>query len=370
MREDRIARITAILLIAMLEFGNPEKAEAQGTVNFTNLGGGANAPIQGMGGLREGDEFSAQLVLSNGIGIGKPAGFLFSGIFAGGIRVVPGIPPGERVDFFVEVDHLGRVHGRSRNFSLVLGGGGTPPLPPPTLTSLDSFHLLDEPLLKGISDEYYFDPFIGCIWISPIGAHILTLYLIPGFDTDDEDGYEFCEAYERVSPTLKIDYSLQIDGSLELTWPAGSVMKLFASSSLSGENSVLVTGASYSNGQHFVAISPSAPKMFYWLAGQTNADEDPFLNESSGEIPSPNPPAASSGSNFPKTIDYRLLANGRMEIKWPIGTTLIRSGELGGQRRRFVVAPSLIMDGLNVQTFTTASNQYFFWLVEKPETEE
>jgi hypothetical protein len=271
--EKLMKRIAATLLLVVLGFGYCSKAKAQGTVNFTNLGGGANAPVFTNDGLldQEGG-FSAHLVLSNGIDIGQPTGFLFSGIFAGGIRVVPGIPPGERVDFFIAVEHFGKYHGQSRDFSLVLGGGETPHLPPPTLTGMGSFSASSEPYLTGISDEYFFNPSIGCMWRSPSGD-LLTLYLLPGLETDDEDGYEFCESFERVSPSLKIDYSLQIDGSLELTWPAGSVLKLFASSLLSGENSVLVTGASYSNGNHSVAISPSAPKMFYWLAEKTETEE-------------------------------------------------------------------------------------------------
>ena len=65
--------------------------------------------------------------------------------------------------------------------------------------------------------------------------------------------------------------------------------------------------------------------------------------------------------NVPKTIDYRVLENGRLELRWPSGTTLWRSRELGGQRR-FVVNGVNTGDGRQVRAVGTAAEHYFFWL--------
>lgn len=63
----------------------------------------------------------------------------------------------------------------------------------------------------------------------------------------------------------------------------------------------------------------------------------------------------------PKTIGYRLLENGCLELRWPIGTALLRSRQPGGSNRSRVSSTST-QDGLNVWTAATSAPQFFFWL--------
>ena len=253
-------RFKVILFVLVLSLSSLGELAAQGTVNFSNIGVGAGG-IDGPGGtIQRGDGFSAQLVLSNGMRIGNPTDFLCCGFFSGGIRIFPGIPPGEEVEVFIVIERNGKTHGRSPNFSITLGGAERPPLPPPILIGLTRFNVFSGPLLVGISKEYYYNPFIGCMEKHSTGDLL----------THDE----FCEPFEVESPSsLKIDFSLQLDGGLKLTWLAGSELSLVASSSLSGDKPVSVSGVSYSDGYHSVRIEPTAPKMFYWLAGESVADE-------------------------------------------------------------------------------------------------
>ena len=64
--------------------------------------------------------------------------------------------------------------------------------------------------------------------------------------------------------------------------------------------------------------------------------------------------------NHPKTIEYRVLANGRLEIKWPVGVTLRQGREPGGESR--VRTPKGRQDGWNIIALPMARSQYFFWL--------
>jgi hypothetical protein len=133
-----------------------DKAQAQGTVHFTNLGpdGGLIAAINAPGGnsFKAGDGFSAQLFLSNGPPIGEPTGFSCCSIFDGGIRVFPSIPPGDEVEIYVGIEREGRISGRSDSFSIVLGGDETDS-PAPRLTGLKGFDAFSKSLVSEITDS-------------------------------------------------------------------------------------------------------------------------------------------------------------------------------------------------------------------------
>lgn len=120
---------------------------AQGTVVFTNFGGGVIAPVIGPDGLlgsRSG--FMAQLQLADSTNVGDPAPFLANGWFVDGTRTVDGAAPGETVDLQVAVSNSdGSVTGVSEVISITLGGDGTPPTPPAALAGLIPFEVRTPP---------------------------------------------------------------------------------------------------------------------------------------------------------------------------------------------------------------------------------
>ena len=65
--------------------------------------------------------------------------------------------------------------------------------------------------------------------------------------------------------------------------------------------------------------------------------------------------------DLPKTIDFQVLDNGRLEMRWPFGTTLWRSRELGGERR-FKVDGTGSNGGRHIRRVATSAPHYFFWL--------
>jgi hypothetical protein len=56
---------------------------AQGTVSFSNIGGGGNAPISDAFGTPLDSEYRAQLLLADGTKVGDTASFLSEGLFSG-----------------------------------------------------------------------------------------------------------------------------------------------------------------------------------------------------------------------------------------------------------------------------------------------
>ena len=64
-------------------------------------------------------------------------------------------------------------------------------------------------------------------------------------------------------------------------------------------------------------------------------------------------------------IRYSLFENGKLELRWPVGATLMRSGTLGERDEAVVVRKSSSAGGRNVRFFSTRlEDKHFFWLAE------
>ncbi len=133
-----------------------------GTIYFTNLGGGVDAPIYGADGATplQGDACVAQLYAGTSAArlaaVGSPLPFLTgdgAGYFHGEIRVVPGVAPGSAVfvqvrawkvsegDTYETAAAKGSAHGTSAILTVVTGNAGLPPTLPTPLAGLTSFRL-------------------------------------------------------------------------------------------------------------------------------------------------------------------------------------------------------------------------------------
>ncbi len=142
-------------------------AYAQGTVNFSNVGAGLNAPVFDVGGVTKltGSGFLAQLYVGSSTSeasLAAVAGttpFLASGgFFTGGTKTLAQAP-GSRPFFQVRAWEAsggatydaaltaGAKAGKSTVFQIGadLGGVGSPATPPATLLGLTSFSLVPEP---------------------------------------------------------------------------------------------------------------------------------------------------------------------------------------------------------------------------------
>ena len=139
----------------------PEKVPG-GLVTFANIGDGLSAPILDVLGVPLGDDFRAQLQHANGIDIGLPTPFIGEGFFSGGVRQVDGVGLGENTSLRVAVlNRSDKIVGVSDPFSIVLGGAGDPPAPPPGLLGLQPFRISTQSprsrLVDGLIAQFPFD---------------------------------------------------------------------------------------------------------------------------------------------------------------------------------------------------------------------
>ena len=118
--------------------------EGGGSLNFSNLGSGVNAPVT----ICDSNEVvgpaaSAQLWVGSSRDalsqVGGSTGFLANGFFSAGARTVP-FPPGSAVFAQIRVEQ-GDLLGESNIIQVRLGGGGTPPEPPASLAGLRPFSI-------------------------------------------------------------------------------------------------------------------------------------------------------------------------------------------------------------------------------------
>ena len=146
------------------------KIQAQGEINFANVGVGLNAPVFDVDGVTRlaGPAFQAELYVGSSASessltaVPGTVPFLSgtsAGYFTGGTKTLPGYPPGSRPFFQVRVWEVaggvsydaamaaGAKYGKSTVFQLIggLGGPGPPPGPVATLLGLTSFSLVSEP---------------------------------------------------------------------------------------------------------------------------------------------------------------------------------------------------------------------------------
>lgn len=87
-----------------------------------------------------------------------------------------------------------------------------------------------------------------------------------------------------------------------------------------------------------------------WLL-ETHPDSLPFLPGEPAEPP-PLPP---------KVISFKMVGGNRMELRWPMAHTLLRSRILEGERRT-VVTGVFDGEGMVVKRIGTTAPQFFFWL--------
>ena len=141
---------------------------AQGTVNFTNIGAGLNAPVFDVDGVTPlaGPAFRAQVYVGSSasesslVAFPVTVPFIFSGYFQAGSRALPGFPPGSKPFFQVRAWEAaggasyeaalaaGKKVGKSTVFQLQDPVGLSDPNwgpPPPLLWGLTSFSLVPEP---------------------------------------------------------------------------------------------------------------------------------------------------------------------------------------------------------------------------------
>ena len=271
-------RTSALGLVSILGFCGI--IDAQGTLNFSNIGGGVDSPVSYNGKLL-GAGWSIELILllpeeppeeplppppsdsyvfpefREGFRIAGPAHFLVSGYFIGGVVKIPGIPPGEEVDLVVVVSRnfnqngfsLYEGQGISAPFPVVLGGLGEPPSLPTSLSELLPFD-------AGYT-WFYGGGFRSCD--GPDGA--LSNEAISHCDGVIAGWVDWDE---KVIPELNFDVGM--GGVLRLSWLAGSSMRLFGSDSLSRSNGEIVTDVVYEEGYQILTIAPNEPKKFFWLA--------------------------------------------------------------------------------------------------------
>ena len=146
------------------------KIQAQGVINFANIGAGLNAPVFDVDGATKlaGPAFQAQVYVGSSTdessltAVSPKEPFLSNGgYFNAGTRAVPGFPPGSRPFFQVRVWEAaggasydaamtaGAKYGKSTVFQFAdtggLAGPGPPGGPPPVLLGLTSFSLVPEP---------------------------------------------------------------------------------------------------------------------------------------------------------------------------------------------------------------------------------
>ena len=137
--------------------------QAQGTVNFANIGAEFNAPVyvDFVGGTPASTDWMAQLLLDEGgslTAVGNPANFLQSapGYFNGGVVTVTQVPPGGNGTFRVfawdgasgQTTYAAAIAawnsgviraGYSNPVTILTGGAGTPAAPPGALVGLESW---------------------------------------------------------------------------------------------------------------------------------------------------------------------------------------------------------------------------------------
>jgi hypothetical protein len=130
-------------------------AQAQGTVQFANVGGGVNKPVinpdtgaaVGAGAqvlLFVGDTLPSALDPSAAVGT---ANILANGLFSGGGVTLPNVAAGSNVSLFIGVTGTGGADLVSTPFSNATGGVGSPPSTPAFLTGLNGaeWQVIPEP---------------------------------------------------------------------------------------------------------------------------------------------------------------------------------------------------------------------------------
>ena len=177
-------------------------------------------------------------------------------MFDGGVSIISGIPPGEKLRVFVAVlDSDGEIVGVSAEFNVVLGGVDVATSPPGRLTELIDFHT---------STLYYWDGWEfnpvrrRCVAKSPVIAGTLVdeIYCI-GQD----------ERLARGKSSFQsLEYSFGDNGELTIRWLAGGPLILFKSRSLAVPEVERVDSDIYENGYRVLTVSASEPQQFYWLA--------------------------------------------------------------------------------------------------------
>lgn len=146
-------------------------SQAQGTINFSNLGAGLNLPIALRDGVtKPGPDWTAELLVGptlNRMESASQTSFISggSGYFSGGPVTVSNMAPGETAWCVLQVwpTKFGSFTNAAASevtnsvssgpFQVVLGGFGSPPSTPTSLTGLGSsgwgsLNIYDEPLPK------------------------------------------------------------------------------------------------------------------------------------------------------------------------------------------------------------------------------
>lgn len=94
------------------------------------------APLSACDGNRLSTNFSVQLALADGSRLGEPVPILAPGLFADGIRVLDGVPPGATASVkLIALDASDAFYAETPPFALTTGGAGTPPSLPPAIPS-------------------------------------------------------------------------------------------------------------------------------------------------------------------------------------------------------------------------------------------
>jgi hypothetical protein len=179
------------ILLAMTCLAGNHFCQAQGTVNFANLGSNLNAQvhIDTLAGPLAGAGYMAQLLLRTGGGsltpVGAPANFIGStapGYFNGGVVTVSQVAPGASATFQVFAWDSASVitsyaqaiaawnggmlrGGFSFPVTIATGSAGTPPLAPAQLTGLQPWALVGQTII----------PEPSVVILSLLGAGALVL---------------------------------------------------------------------------------------------------------------------------------------------------------------------------------------------------
>ncbi len=83
--------------------------------------------------------------------------------------------------------------------------------------------------------------------------------------------------------------------------------------------------------------------------------DPPWILEQEGNSPAPKLPLPD------KEIQYKVMDNGRLELRWPSEYRLVRSRQVGGGRIS-TVSPHTSESGQNIWSVATTAPQFFFWL--------
>lgn len=210
-----------VLILAQSLWGSKFGLEAQGVLNFANIGGGVNAPIVGPDGLL-GAGWFAQLQLADGTNIGESAPFLANGLFSGGTRVVPGVPYGVSVIFQVYAfNEEQAIGGASDTFYVTLGTEDNAA----ALSGMPAFYVCN---------------------LAYCSKHNPDI-LIP----------------RPLVPQFGIGYRLLENGELELRWPVGK--NLVRSREPGGVKREPVGWAITESGTRIRTFKTSGSQFFFWL---------------------------------------------------------------------------------------------------------